>query len=142
MLQVGDQWLLVALLHLGRGVLCSKRCPLLAGNIWLLLAAAILLLTAFPAPPRPRPAGPGAQPFLLRSAASFVTRILSVFGLASAPGDFLGFADAASSAAASGGGMEVVLDAFSAFRWALSGLAGGRDWMPGWAGSARELGGD
>ena len=86
---------------------------------------------------RPRPTGLGAQPFLLRSAASFVTRILSVFGLASAPGDFLGFADAPSSAAASGGDMEVVLDAFTAFRWAGGGGCLGGDGVPvpeNWAG--------
>ena len=67
---------------------------------------------------------PRAQAFLLRSAASFITRILSVFGLASAPGDFLGFVDAAGAAAGGGGGgggddgVEAVLDAFTAFRWA------------------------
>ena len=70
-------------------------------------------------------AGPGAQAFLLRSAASFITRILSVFGLASAPGDYLGFVDAAGAAAGGGGsggcddGVEAVLDAFTAFRWAF-----------------------
>lgn len=60
------------------------------------------------------PAGPGPQAFLLRAAAAYITRILSVFGLCTAPGDFLGFAEAA--AGASCGSTEAVLDALSAFR--------------------------
>ncbi|KAL4430549.1 hypothetical protein ABPG77_005789 [Micractinium sp. CCAP 211/92] len=66
-------------------------------------------------------AGPAPQAFLLRAAAAYITRILSVFGLCSAPGDFLGFAEAAAAAAC--GGTEVVLDAFSAFRDVVRGLA-------------------
>jgi cysteinyl-tRNA synthetase len=58
--------------------------------------------------------GPGPQAFLLRSAAAYVTRILSVFGLAPSPGDCLGFAEAPSTAAC--GGSEAVLDALTAFR--------------------------
>ncbi|KAI3425944.1 hypothetical protein D9Q98_007914 [Chlorella vulgaris] len=65
--------------------------------------------------------GPGPQAFLLRSAAAYVTRILSVFGLAPSPGDCLGFAEAPSTAAC--GGSEAVLDALTAFRDKARGMA-------------------
>ncbi|PRW33977.1 Cysteinyl-tRNA synthetase isoform C [Chlorella sorokiniana] len=66
-------------------------------------------------------AGPQPQPFLLRAAAAFITRILSVFGLAPAPGDFLGFADPA--VAANDDAMHAVLDGLCAFRDAVRALA-------------------
>ena len=58
---------------------------------------------------------PGPQPLLLRAAAAYVTRILSVFGLAPAPGDFLGFAEPG-LAGAEDEALHAMLDGFTAFR--------------------------
>ena len=65
----------------------------------------------------PRP-GPVPQPLLVRAAAAYVTRMLSVFGLAPAPGDFLGFAEPG-VAGASDDALHAVLDAFCEFRRVL-----------------------
>ncbi|KAK9817180.1 hypothetical protein WJX72_010713 [[Myrmecia] bisecta] len=63
-------------------------------------------------------AGGTAQPLLLRKAAAYVTRILSVFGLSSASADGLGFgaSEAAGAAGASSSESAQYLDAFAAFR--------------------------
>eukprot|EP00879_Flechtneria_rotunda_P016738 GHRR01017519.1.p1 GENE.GHRR01017519.1~~GHRR01017519.1.p1 ORF type:complete len:787 (+),score=316.08 GHRR01017519.1:800-3160(+) len=69
-----------------------------------------------------QPAGP--QPLLLRKAAAYVTRILSVFGIVQGPGDTLGLggeAGAGSGAADAAGAS--YLDAFAAFRDEIRGLA-------------------
>lgn len=58
--------------------------------------------------------GVPAQPLLLRKAAAFVTRILSVFGLVPASSDRLGFP--AEGAAANSDGLGRYLDTLSAFR--------------------------
>lgn len=62
-------------------------------------------------------AGPQPQPLLLRAAAAYVTRILSVFGLAAAPGDFLGFAEPGAAGGAADEAMHAVLDDLCSFRW-------------------------
>ena len=61
--------------------------------------------------------GPPPQAFLLRQAAAFVTRILSVFGLAPSAGDVLGMgAEGGEPNTASDTKTAAVLDAFCAFR--------------------------
>ena len=61
-------------------------------------------------------AGPPAQPFLVRKAAAYVTRILSVFGISTAAPDQLGFGGEASAAASTSEGTAKYLDAFALFR--------------------------
>lgn len=61
--------------------------------------------------------GPPPQAFLLRQAAAFVTKTLSVFGLAPSAGDTLGMnAEGGEASSASDGKTAAVLDAFCSFR--------------------------
>ena len=60
--------------------------------------------------------GPQPQALLLRAAAAYVTRILSVFGLAASPGDFLGFAEPGAAGGADDEAMHAVLDDLCSFR--------------------------
>lgn len=60
--------------------------------------------------------GPPAQPFLVRKAAAYVTRILSVFGISTAAPDQLGFGGEATAAASTSEGTAKYLDAFALFR--------------------------
>lgn len=68
-------------------------------------------------------AGPPAQPLLVRKAAAYVTRILSVFGISQAAADQVGFGGEAAGSAAAGQDTAQYLDAFAAFRDGVRGLA-------------------
>lgn len=70
-------------------------------------------------------AGPPAQPFLVRKAAAYVTRILRVFGISTAATDQLGFGGEAGAAAASADGSAKYLDAFALFRDTVRSMAKG-----------------
>ncbi|KIY91252.1 hypothetical protein MNEG_16712, partial [Monoraphidium neglectum] len=67
------------------------------------------------------------QPLLLRKGAAYVTRILSVFGVVPVAADGVGFGGGGAGAAAGGSGEgdkgAAYLDAFSAFRDEVRGLA-------------------
>lgn len=67
---------------------------------------------------RQDPNGPPVQAYLLRQCAGYVTKILSVFGLAPSAGDSMGFGDDGYSetSAGDGGKFAAVLDAFCSFR--------------------------
>ncbi|KAL3152254.1 hypothetical protein ABBQ32_001333 [Trebouxia sp. C0010 RCD-2024] len=71
------------------------------------------------------PQGPPAQPFLVRKAAAYVTRILRVFGISTAATDQLGFGGEAGAAAASADGSAKYLDAFALFRDTVRSMAKG-----------------
>ena len=60
--------------------------------------------------------GPPVQAFLLRQAAAFVTRILSVFGLAPSAGDVLGMGTEGGAGEGADSKTAAVLDAFCSFR--------------------------
>ncbi|KAG2442848.1 hypothetical protein HXX76_002927 [Chlamydomonas incerta] len=67
---------------------------------------------------------PGAaRALLLRKAAAFVTRILSVFGIVDGPSDRLGFTETSSSASSNDAAAARYLDALAAFRDEVRGLA-------------------
>ena len=69
-------------------------------------------------------AGPPPQAFLLRQVAGYVTRILSVFGIAGQDGLGMGHSgQGGGAAAAAGAGGQALLDAFSGFRNEVRGLA-------------------
>lgn len=70
-------------------------------------------------------AGPPVQPFLVRKAAAYVTRILRVFGISTAPPDQLGFGGEAGAAAASADGSAKYLHAFALFRDTVRSMAKG-----------------
>lgn len=70
-------------------------------------------------------AGPPAQPFLVRKAAAYVTRILRVFGISTAPPDQLGFGGEAGASTAAADGSTKYLDAFALFRDTIRGMAKG-----------------
>ena len=63
---------------------------------------------------------------LLRAAASYVTRILSCFGVAPAPGDFLGMSDGAAPLRGAGDATQGLLDAFCSYRDEVRRLAKAR----------------
>lgn len=67
--------------------------------------------------------GPPAQPLLVRKAAAYVTRILTVFGISTAAPDELGFGGEASATVAAGEGAAKYLDAFALFRDTVRGMA-------------------
>lgn len=72
--------------------------------------------------------GPRSQPLLLRKAAAYVTRILTVFGLTDGPGDKLGLSDSSSGGAGDDARLSAYLTAFSSFRDEMRALArGGAD---------------
>ena len=68
-------------------------------------------------------AGPPAQPLLVRKAAAYVTRILTVFGISTAAPDQVGFGGEASAAVSAGEGAAKYLDAFALFRDTVRGMA-------------------
>lgn len=69
--------------------------------------------------------GPPAQPFLVRKAAAYATRILRVFGISTAAPDQLGFGGEAAATASAGEGTAKYLDAFALFRDTVRGMAKG-----------------
>jgi len=71
------------------------------------------------------PAGPPAQPFLVRKAAAYVTRILSIFGISAAAPDQLGFGGEAAATASASEGAAKYLDAFALFRDTVRSMAKG-----------------
>ncbi len=68
-------------------------------------------------------AGPPAQPFLVRKAAAYVTRILSIFGISAAAPDQLGFGGEAAASASASEGAAKYLDAFALFRDTVRSMA-------------------
>ena len=70
-------------------------------------------------------AGPPAQPFLVRKAAAYATRILRVFGISTAAPDQLGFGGEAAATASAGEGTAKYLDAFALFRDTVRSMAKG-----------------
>jgi len=70
-------------------------------------------------------AGPPAQPFLVRKAAAYVTRILTVFGISIAAPDQLGFGGEVTATASAGEGTAKYLDAFALFRDTVRSMAKG-----------------
>ncbi|GLI68942.1 hypothetical protein VaNZ11_013467 [Volvox africanus] len=64
-----------------------------------------------------------ARPMLLRKAAAYVTRILSVFGIVDGPSDRTGFTEASTSAAANDEMGPRCLDVFAAFRDEIRAMA-------------------
>ncbi|DBB16222.1 TPA: hypothetical protein ACH3X3_014548 [Trebouxia sp. C0006] len=69
--------------------------------------------------------GPPAQPFLVRKAAAYVTRILSIFGISAAAPDQLGFGGEAAATASASEGAAKYLDAFALFRDTVRSMAKG-----------------
>ena len=68
-------------------------------------------------------AGPPPQAFLLRQIAGYVTRILSVFGIAGQDGLGMGRGGGEGGGGAAAAGAQGLLDAFSGFRNEVRGLA-------------------
>ncbi|GLC35821.1 hypothetical protein PLESTB_000497800 [Pleodorina starrii] len=64
-----------------------------------------------------------ARPLLLRKAAAYVTRILSVFGIVDGPSDRPGFTESSASAAGADDMSPRCLDVFAAFRDEVRGMA-------------------
>ncbi|DBA81679.1 TPA: hypothetical protein ACH3X1_007426 [Trebouxia sp. C0004] len=67
--------------------------------------------------------GPPSQPFLVRKAAAYVTRILSIFGISAAAPDQLGFGGEAAATASANEGAAKYLDAFALFRDTVRSMA-------------------
>ena len=70
-------------------------------------------------------AGHPAQPFLVRKAAAYVTRILRIFGMSTAAPDQLGFGGDAGASAPDADGAAKYLDAFALFRDTVRSMAKG-----------------